>query len=75
MIQKYVQLFWNDHIPFDHLTSTSNDDENKPSNVKDVAQGAVIDKTVQQMTHGFVALFEKELDLVQYSLKEALYVY
>lgn len=40
----------------------------------DGKQGAVSDKTVQQMTHGFVALFEKELDQVQYSLKEALYV-
>ncbi|XP_031633470.1 uncharacterized protein LOC116347140 [Contarinia nasturtii] len=48
-------------------------DENQPTNKKDVAnQIAVNDKTVQQMTHGFVALFEKELDQVQYSLREAL---
>ncbi|XP_055324135.1 uncharacterized protein LOC129578899 [Sitodiplosis mosellana] len=50
----------------------ANGDENQPSNATDVQQSAVIDKTVQQMTHGFVALFEKELDQVQYSLKEAL---
>lgn len=58
----------------DCIISTPNDDENKPRNTKNVPQGAVIDETVQQMTHGFVALFEKELDQVQYSLKEALYV-
>lgn len=53
--------------------STSNCDENQPSDdMKDTNQTAVMDKTVQQMTHGFVALFEKELDQVQYSLKEAL---
>lgn len=40
--------------------------------MKDTNQTAVMDKTVQQMTHGFVTLFEKELDQVQYSLKEAL---
>lgn len=52
--------------------STSSGDENQPSNMKDTNQTAVMDKTVQQMTHGFVTLFEKELDQVQYSLKEAL---
>lgn len=56
------------------LNSGANGDENQPSDVKDAPQSVVIDKTVQQMTHGFVALFEKELDQVQYSLKEALYV-
>lgn len=57
-----------------YLNSVSNGDENQPSNMIDGKQGAVNDKTVQQMTHGFVTLFEKELDQVQYSLKEALYV-
>lgn len=52
--------------------STSSGDENQPSNMKDTNRTAVMDKTVQQMTHGFVTLFEKELDQVQYSLKEAL---
>lgn len=40
--------------------------------MKDINQSAVVKRTVQQMTHGFVTLFEKELDQVQYSLKEAL---
>lgn len=56
------------------MNSGENVDENQPLNVNDVNQTTVTDKTVQQMTHGFVALFEKELDQVQYSLKEALYV-
>lgn len=34
-----------------------------------------METTVQQVTHGFVNLFEKELDQVQSSLKEALYVF
>lgn len=54
--------------------STSNDEENQPSNPNNANQTAVMDKTVQQMTQGFVTLFEKELDQVQYSLKEALLV-
>lgn len=56
------------------LNSEPNGDENQPSITIDGRQGVINDRTVQQMTHGFVALFEKELDQVQHSLKEALYV-
>lgn len=56
------------------VDSVPNGDENQPANAKSLHQSAVIDETVQKMTHGFVTLFEKELDQVQYSLKEALYV-
>lgn len=53
--------------------SMPNDDENQPTKeAKDINQTAIVNRTVQQMTHGFVTLFEKELDQVQYSLKEAL---
>lgn len=60
---------------FISINSGGNGDENQLSNVKDANRTAISNRTVQQMTHGFVALFEKELDQVQYSLKEALYVF
>lgn len=61
--------------PFDFIQqSVANDAENQPSNMNSINQSTVNNRTVQQMTHGFVNLFEKELDQVQYSLKEALYV-
>lgn len=47
-------------------------DENQSSKPKPVNRGAVANKTAQQMAHGFVTLFEKELDQVQHNLKEVL---
>lgn len=47
-------------------------DENQSSKPKQVNRGAVANKTAQQMAHGFVTLFEKELDQVQHNLKEVL---
>lgn len=47
-------------------------DENQSSKPKPVNRGAIANKTAQQMAHGFVTLFEKELDQVQHNLKEVL---
>lgn len=49
-------------------------DENQMPTINRPDQSALIQTAVQQMTHGFVSLFERELDQVQTSLKEALYV-
>lgn len=68
----YFNVFRSECLKYPN--SEPNDDENQSTNVKNINHGTLNGKAVQQMTHGFVALFEKELDQVQYSLKEALYV-
>lgn len=50
----------------------SDDKNNKISHADNFDQSTLPVATVQQMTHGFVHYFEKELDQVQSSLKEAL---
>lgn len=47
-------------------------DENQMPTTNRPEQAVLIQTAVQQMTHGFVNLFERELDQVQNSLKEAL---
>lgn len=47
-------------------------DENQTPHQRLVNRGAIANRTAQQMAHGFVTLFERELDQVQHNLKEVL---
>lgn len=59
------------NIPFG---SNGNGGGNRSNETKLIHQETATEQTIQQMTNGFMALFEDKFDQAQDSLKEALYV-